>query len=189
MASPFYSIRSTFSSLFNRNSAPSRNTGMQDPGPLTYARDAAATVNFDSAMQISAVWAAVRLIAETVASLPLGIYRVDKAGNRVLDTEHDLYRVLTYKPNQYQTANEFWETMLLNLAMSGNAYALITRSGPRIVGLLPLASSQMETSLLNDGSIIHTYSTNTDVRVYAALLYAAQRSGPVVRRSSTLAAH
>ncbi len=168
MASPFYSIRSTFSSLFNRNSAPSRNTGTQDPGPLTYARDAAATVNFDSAMQISAVWAAVRLIAETVASLPLGIYKVDKAGNRVLDTEHDLYRVLTYKPNQYQTANEFWETMLLNLAMSGNAYALITRSGPRIVGLLPLASSQMETTLLNDGSIIHTYSTNTDVRVYAA---------------------
>lgn len=168
MSSVFYSIRSTFSSLFNRNSAPSRNAGTQDPGPLTYARDAAATVNFDSAMQVSAVWAAVRLIAETVASLPLGIYKVDKDGNRTLATDHDLYRVLTYKPNQYQTANEFWETMLLNLAMSGNAYAAIIRSGSRIVGLLPLSSSQMETTLLTDGSVIHTYSTNTETRVYSA---------------------
>ena len=95
-----YTISRSISSLWARNSSASRNIGPQDPGPLTYAQDAAATVNFDSAMQVSAVWAAVRLIAETIASLPLGIYKVDKDGNRSLATDHDLYRVLTYKPDR-----------------------------------------------------------------------------------------
>jgi HK97 family phage portal protein len=163
-----YTISRSISSLWARNSSASRNIGPQDPGPLTYAQDAAATVNFDSAMQVSAVWAAVRLIAETIASLPLGIYKVDKDGNRSLATDHDLYRVLTYKPNDYQSAIEFWETMIMNLVLGGNAYAVKVKSGNRIVGLLPLPTAQTVTSLLPDGSIVHTYTSDKEVRVYAS---------------------
>jgi HK97 family phage portal protein len=163
-----YTISRSISSLWARNSSASRNIGPQDPGPLTYAQDAAATVNFDSAMQVSAVWAAVRLIAETIASLPLGIYKVDKDGNRSLATDHDLYRVLTYKPNDNQSAIEFWETMIMNLVLGGNAYAVKVKSGNRIVGLLPLPTAQTVTSLLPDGSIVHTYTSDKEVRVYAS---------------------
>src|SRR3546814_16899423 len=61
-----------------------------------------------------------------------------------------LHRVLTRKPNQYQTDVEFWESMALNLAISGNAYAIIQRLGDEIVGLLPVSSSQVETTLLDE---------------------------------------
>ena len=154
--------------MFRTPGAPTRNAGVQSPQPLTYGTTAAADVTFDTAMQISAVWAAVRMIAETIGSLPFDIYRVTPDGDREPATDLDVRDVLKRRPNMYQTPVEFWESMALNLAISGNAYAVIIRAGGRIVGLMPVSSSQVETSLLNDGTVIHTYTTGTDVRVYSA---------------------
>lgn len=152
---------------FRSPGAPPRDEGLQSGVPTSYGTDPAANVSFDSAMQISAVWAAVRIIAETIGSLPFQLYR-KTADGRVPAADHDLHRVLTRRPNQYQTTVEFWESMALNLAISGNAYAIIQRSGSRIVGLLPISSSQVETRLLSDGSVIHSYTTGADVKVYSA---------------------
>lgn len=126
---------------------------------------AAADVNFDTAMQISPVWAAVKLISESIGSMPFNVYKITDKGREVA-TDHPLHRVLTSRPNQYQTDVEFWESMALNLAISGNAYAIIQRSGSRIIGLLPVSSSQIETTLLPDGTVIHTYTTGANVKVY-----------------------
>lgn len=154
--------------MFRTPGAPARNTGLQSPQPLTYGTASAADVNFDTAMQISAVWAAVRMISETIGSLPFDIYRVTPDGDREPATDLDVRDVLKRRPNMYQTPVEFWESMSLNLAISGNAYAIIIRAGGRIVGLMPVSSSQVETSLLDDGTVIHTYTTGTNVRVYSA---------------------
>jgi len=116
-------------------------------------------------MQISPVWAAVKLISESIGSMPFNIYEVGPEGREVA-VNHPLHRVLTQRPNQYQTDVEFWESMALNLAISGNAYAIIQRSGSRIIGLLPVSSSQIETTLLTDGTVIHTYTTGANVKVY-----------------------
>lgn len=158
----FYAIRN----FFRGPGAPPRDTGVQSGQPSGYAITAAADVSFDTAMQISAVWASVRIISETIGSLPFNLYKVTPDG-RIPAYDNDLYRVLTSKPNQYQTNVEFWESMALNLAISGNAYAIIQRSGPRVVGLLPISSAQVETSLLADGTVVHTYTVGNDVKVYS----------------------
>lgn len=156
-----YSLRG----IFGSPGAPARNDGLQSGQPGAYGSVAAAEVNFDTAMQISPVWAAVKLISESIGSMPFNIYEVTGQGRRIA-TEHPLHRVLTLRPNQYQTDVEFWESMALNLAVSGNAYAIIQRSGGRIVGLLPVSSAQIETTLLADGTVIHAYTTGANVKVY-----------------------
>lgn len=159
----FYSIRN----FFRGPGAPSRDAGLQSGQPGGYATGPASVVNTDTAMQISAVWAAVRLIAETIGSLPFDI--VDKDTRLPADDDRlGLRNVLKNKPNQYQTPVEFWESMALNLALSGNAYAIIQRSGNRIVGLLPVSSSQVQTTLLPDGTITHEYTQGNHVGVYTS---------------------
>lgn len=158
----FYSLRGLF---FGQPGAPARDIGKQILGPASYGVNPAADVTVDSAMQVSAVWAAVRIISETIGSLPFNLYEITEDGRRVAQ-DHDLQRVLTRRPNQYQTAVEFWESIGLNLALSGNAYAIKIKSGGRLVGLLPISSAQVETELLDGGRVIHTYRTGAEVRVY-----------------------
>jgi len=129
--------------------------------------EAAATVNFDTAMQLSGVWACVKLIAETVASLPLTIYKKTENG-RIPDLEHPLSILFSGKVNRYQTRVEFFETVLLNLIIHGNSYCLIQKFGDRIVGLLPLMSAQVETKLLPDGSVVHQYVHDSGIDVLAS---------------------
>lgn len=142
-----------------------RRLGTQQTSP-THSERSAAPVSFDSAMQVSSWWAGVRLLAETVASLPLVMYRFEN-GRRTVADRHPLWRVLAKKPNRYQTKVEFFETLMLNLVCHGNAYCLIQRSGGQVVGLLPLMTAQMETRLLHDGAVVHIYSRESGVDVLA----------------------
>lgn len=145
----------------------SRTEGTQYPVPLSRAADSPAPVNFDTAMQLSAVWACARLLSETIAALPMNFMRQTDDG-MVPDTTSDLATLFSGgKVNRYQTKVEFFETFILNLVMYGNAYALKQRVGSRLVGLLPLMSAQMETKLLNDGSVVHLYYHEEGVHTYA----------------------
>jgi HK97 family phage portal protein len=137
-----------------------RMLGIQYSNP-SYAEEAAAPVTFDTAMQLSAVWACVKLLSETPASLPLNIYRKTDDG-RVLDTEHDLAVLFAGKVNRYQNRVEFWESVFLNLHIHGNAYCQIERAGDQIVSLMPLMSAQVETRLLSDGSVTYQYENDTN---------------------------
>lgn len=143
-----------------------RRSGVQRGEPAGYG-ETAAPVSFDSAMQVSSWFAGVRLIAETVASLPVVMYRVQD-GRRVVADRHPLWRVLAKKPNRYQTKVEFFETVLLNLVCHGNAYCRIQRSGGQVIGLLPLMTAQVQTRLLRDGSIVHVYSHDDGVDILAS---------------------
>jgi HK97 family phage portal protein len=145
-----------------------RYAGLQYGGPMGVEEDDAQTspVTFDSAMQLSVVWACVKLLAETVASLPLGFYRKNGA-LRTADPQHPLAILFAGKVNRYQNRIEFFETLILNLVLHGNAYILIERRGGLIVSLLPLMSSQMEVRLLADGSVVYTYTQDTGVDAIA----------------------
>ena len=74
------------------------------------------------AMQTSAVYACVRVIAETVASLPLFLYRKDKE-SKIKAYQHPLYEVLHDLPNYETTSFCFREAMMASLLLYGNAYA------------------------------------------------------------------
>ena len=65
----------------------------------------------DRAEGVPAVAACVAVIAETVASLPLNVYRRTDNGGRALDTSHPLHRVLHEQSNRVQTAMEFREQL------------------------------------------------------------------------------
>ena len=153
--------------VFRSPGAPARNVGVQSGLPNGGGAPLAAEVTFDSAMQLSSFWAGIRLISESIGSMPFNLYKITESGREIAE-DHPLHRVLTRKPNQYQTDVEFWESMALNLAISGNAYAIIQRAGREIVGLLPVSSTQVETSLLADGAVIHTFRSGTDVKVYSS---------------------
>lgn len=159
----FYAIRN----FFRGPGSPAREPGLQSGQPAGYSANSAAEVSFDTAMQISAVWAAARIISESIGSLPFHLYKTAPDGRKEA-TDHPLHRVLTSRPNQYQSPVEFWESMALNLAVSGNAYAIIQSSGNRIIGLLPVSSTQVETELLYDGTVIHKYTNGADVKVYSS---------------------
>lgn len=143
-----------------------RLAGIQYGIPSSYAEQSASPVTFDSAMQLSAVWACVKLIAETISSLPLTVYRKTDSGRKEA-VNHPLSIMFSGKVNRYQTKVEFFETVLLNLLTTGNAYCYIQRVGDRIVGLLPLMSADMETTLLLDGSIVYNHTTDLGMTAYA----------------------
>lgn len=144
-----------------------RLAGVQYGIPAGYSEQSASPVTFDSAMQLSAVWACIKIIAETISSLPLTIYQKTPDGRKIA-VNHPLQVLFSSKVNRYQTKIEFFETLLLNLLTSGNAYCLIQRSGTgKIIGLLPLMSADMEVTLMPDGSVAYEYQNDVGVSVYA----------------------
>lgn len=105
----------------------SRSTGPSGPkkgklsdSPLSISR-IASTATFDRAMTLSAVFACHKILAETVASLPLEMFMFDSKRNRSQIFDHQLAKLFRNKPNDDQTSVEFKETFMLNL-MSGNVY-------------------------------------------------------------------
>lgn len=164
MANVFYAIRN----FFRGPGAPPIDQGIQSPLPAAYSTDAAATVTFDTAMQISACWAAVRILAETVASLPFDIYEKTPQG-RVPAERLAIRNLLKSRPNRYQTPVEFWESVVLNLAVSGNAYIITERlSTGEVISLIPVSTQQVETRLLRDGTIVHSYIDGANVKVFSS---------------------
>lgn len=160
---------SMFSSWFGwfRGNATAQRSGVQTGVPTGSAYEDAPTVGPDSALQVSTVWACVKLLVETIASLPLFVYVTDSKGQRKLARDDTLYTVLHDTPNRRQTAQEFWEFMLLNLFLRGNAYARIER-GTRgeVFALWPLAADQVEVRALPDGSLVYAYTLDNETLIF-----------------------
>ena len=143
-----------------------QSSGPQPTGPSGYAEPAAAQVTEESAYQLSAVWACVRLISQTVASLPVEVFESNATGRKVA-IDHWFARLMAHRPNQYQTRYEFLEYFLSNLVLHGNAYAKIVRFQGQIVALAPLAAPQVETILV-DGKVVHMYTRDGTTEALAA---------------------
>jgi HK97 family phage portal protein len=97
-----------------------------------------AVVNDNSAMRVAAAWRCVNIISGTVGSLPLDLIRRESEKVRRPATGHPLRKVLTVKPNVWQTPSEFRRMMQMHLLLRGNAYALKVRMGRDVVGLIPI---------------------------------------------------
>ena len=158
-------MRNPFSHLFRARDKPGRRQTPQD------AVSAAPTFSFGSSMsgksvtpssaiQVSAVYACVRVIAETIASLPLHVYESSDAGSRKAN-EHPLYRLLHDEPNTEMTSFIWREVMLSHLLLWGNSYCQILRSGrSKIVGLYPLLPDHMAVDRDSRGKLTYTYTTS-----------------------------
>ena len=116
------------------------------------------TVTERSSMQITAVYACVRVLSEAVASLPLHLYRYDTDGSKVKATDHPLYFLLHDEPNEEMTSYIFRETLMTHLLLWGNAYVQIIRNGRgEVVGLYPLMPNRMRADRDEKGKIYYEY--------------------------------
>ena len=118
-----------------------------------------ATVTPTTAMTYGAVFACVRILAESEASLPLITYERLNPGKRRA-SEHRNYRLLHDAPNPEMTRSEFWEAMIGLMVLWGNSYAEIERdNGFRIKALWPLRPDYMTVKRTN-GQLVYEYTVN-----------------------------
>ena len=120
-------------------------------------------VNERSSMQMTAVYACVRILSEAIAGLPLQLYQTDEEGRKSKATDHTLYRLLHSEPNPEMTSFVFRETLMTHLLLWGNAYAQIIRNGRgEIIALYPLMPDRMEVDRDKNGQIIYKYQTSSE---------------------------
>lgn len=98
-----------------------------------------------TSLQATAVYACVNVLAQTVASLPLHVYRRGSDGSRDIAREHDVYGLIHDAPNEEQTSFEFWETEMARLCTYGNSYSRLQLEGERrkVTAILPLRPEWM----------------------------------------------
>jgi len=103
-------------------------------------------VTVDSALQLSAVFACVRLVSETVSTLPLKLYKANADGSSSLARNHPLYNVLCSSPNYEMTQSRFLLFIVVSIVLWGNSFTEIIRSanGKRIISLDPLLPQNMQ---------------------------------------------
>ena len=95
-------------------------------------------VSVDSALQLSTVWACVKLISESVSTLPLRVYRKSEGGGRDVAKDHFLYELLCVSPNAEMTPGRFMLMIVASIIIRGNALVEKKRIAGRIVALHPL---------------------------------------------------
>ena len=146
-----------FSKLFRSRDKP-QNLCRFGGWPFMFGKSAAGqNVNAFTAMQSMAVYACVRILAESIAGLPLHVYEYRGNGKERVP-EHPLYFLLHDAPNPEMTSFIFRETSMIHLLLWGNSYAQILRDGRgRVVGLYPLLPNRMSVGRDESGEIIYTY--------------------------------
>ena len=103
-------------------------------------------------MRLSAVYASVRILAETIASLPFVLYRQRADGGKDRVTDHWLYPLMAKRPNQYQNSFEWREMLQGHLALRGNAYNRIISNGRgEILELMPIHPDRIRMELTPSG--------------------------------------
>lgn len=116
-----------------------------------------ANVSEGTAYNISTVFACVRVLAESIATLPLKLYK-KTADGREEATDHPLYNLLKEEPNESQTSFEWREMMSGHVALRGNAYSLIKRDTYfDVVALEPIHPGEVYPQKLKNGAIVYGY--------------------------------
>lgn len=121
-------------------------------GGTTWAK---VPVRENTQLQITTAWSAIRLIAETVGTLPLHLYRTNDKG-RVRAKDDARYTLVRDQPCDYMTAPEWIESMVVSIATRGQAYNKVDsmESTGRILQIQPVVKDRVQPEVQRDGSII-----------------------------------
>ena len=118
-----------FSGLFHSRDKPSNSTNGSGYRFFLGNSTAGKAVTERSAMQMTAVYSCVRILAEAIAGLPLHLYCYKEDGGKEKALGHPLYLLLHDEPNPEMSSFVFRETLMTHLLLWGNAYAQIIRNG------------------------------------------------------------
>ncbi|HCL3548862.1 TPA: phage portal protein [Pseudomonas aeruginosa] len=122
-------------------------------------------VTVDKALQLSTVWACVRLLSESVSTLPLKLYRRLPDGSREQAKDHPLFRLLCRTPNAEMTPQRFMLMVVASICLRGNAFVEKRMIGTRVVALVPLLPQYMRVKREDSGRLKYTYTENGVERV------------------------
>ena len=113
------------------------------------------TVTADTALTFTAVWSAVRILSETVSSLPISVFTIENNGDKSETVKSPLYNLLKFKPNKYQNKITFFEKIMMDLCINGNSYVFIQRNRlSRVIALYPLNYVDIEV-VLKDNELFY----------------------------------
>ena len=148
------------------------------------------TANESSALGLSSAWACVNLLAGTIASLPLMVYRTGTDGNRTIAADHPLYYRLHDSPNADQTALDYWEFVSACLELRGDAFSEIDkRADGTVIALdVPIAPELVQPRRLDNGAIEYRVNRNgrTDAIPQERMLHIRGFGGSPLGGLSTL---
>jgi HK97 family phage portal protein len=152
-----------FSGLFRNRDGPQNRTAGSGYSFFMGGSSAGKLVTERSAMQMTAVYACVRILSEAVAELPVHVYRYNEDGSKEKAIDHPLYHILHDEPNPEMSSFVFRETLMTHLLLWGNAYAQIIRNGKgEIAALYPLMPNKMTVDRDADGKLFYQYQRSND---------------------------
>ncbi|ORM66118.1 phage portal protein [Pantoea rwandensis] len=122
-------------------------------------------VSADKAIRLSAVWACVRLLSESVSTLPLKIYERQADGSRKPATQHPAYQVLCRRPNLEMTPSRFMLMLVASICLRGNGFVEKKMIGNKLISLVPLLPQNMVVKRLDNGTLQYTYTESNSQRV------------------------
>ena len=152
------------SGLFRARDKPVNSTNGSGYRFFLGGSTAGKAVTEHSAMQMTAVYACVRILSEAIAGLPLHLYRYNDDGGKEKALEHPLYLLLHDEPIPEMSSFVFRETLMTHLLLWGNAYAQIIRNGKgEVVALYPLMPNRMTVDRDSQGKLYYSYQmSNSD---------------------------
>jgi len=154
---------SLFSSLFRSRASPQNRTAGSGYTFYFGGSTSGKAVTERSAMQMTAVYSCVRILAEAIAGLPLNLYRYTEDGGKEKAINHPLYLLLHDEPNPEMSSFVFRETLMTHLLLWGNAYAQIIRNGKgEVIALYPLMPNKMTVDRDEKGKLYYSYQRGTD---------------------------
>ncbi len=152
-----------FSSLFRSRTSPQNRTAGSGHTFYFGGSTSGKAVTERSAMQMTAVYSCVRILAEAIAGLPLNLYRYTEDGGKEKAIDHPLYLLLHDEPNPEMSSFVFRETLMTHLLLWGNAYAQIIRNGKgEVIALYPLMPNKMTVDRDEKGQLYYSYQRGTD---------------------------
>ncbi|EPL2094475.1 TPA: phage portal protein [Klebsiella pneumoniae] len=122
-------------------------------------------VTADKVIRLSAVWACVRLLSESISTLPLKIYERQADGSRKLAQNNPAYQILCRRPNPEMTPSRFMLMIVASVCLRGNAFVEKFYIGSKLVSLVPLLPQNMVVKRLDSGKLQYTYTYNGVQRI------------------------
>nr|DAZ26872.1 MAG TPA: Portal [Caudoviricetes sp.] len=152
-----------FSKLFKARDKPKDRTTGSNYSFFFGGTTSGKPVNEHTAMQMTAVYSCVRILAEAGAGPPLHLYKYTDSGGKEKALSHPLYFLLHDEPNPEMSSFVFRETLMTHLLLWGNAYAQIIRNGKgEVIALYPLMPNRMSVDRDSSGSLYYTYTRYSD---------------------------
>ena len=109
----------------------------------------------DKALTLTAVWCAIRLLAESVSAMPISVYTKQVNGDKLEDVKNPIYNLLKFKPNFYQDKVTFLEYIMLSILTEGNSYIRIIRDNSGTpTQLIPLNPTDV-TVVVNNNELFY----------------------------------